>query len=37
MFESPKLPEGKGKYLYGLTLLIIAVVCVAFSMEVLFF
>jgi DNA-binding winged helix-turn-helix (wHTH) protein len=34
MFESQKLLEGKGKYLYGLTLLLlISVICVAFSME----
>ena len=34
MFESQKLLEGKGKYLYGLMLfLLISVICVAFSME----
>ncbi|MBS0026455.1 winged helix-turn-helix domain-containing protein [Chitinophaga sp. 22321] len=34
MFESQKLLEGKGKYLYGLMLLlVISVICVAFSME----
>jgi len=34
MFESQKLLEGKGKYLYGLTLLLlISVICVAFNME----
>jgi hypothetical protein len=34
MFESPKLLEGKRKYLYGLTLLLlISIICVAFSME----
>ncbi|MGO4292087.1 winged helix-turn-helix domain-containing protein [Chitinophaga sp. RAB17] len=34
MFESQKLPEGKGRYLYGMTLLLlISVICVAFSME----
>ena len=34
MFESQKLFEGKGKYLYGLMpLLLISIICLAFSME----
>jgi Transcriptional regulatory protein, C terminal len=34
MFERQKLLEGKGKYLYGLTLLLlVSVICVAFTMR----